>query len=108
MSAAGEGLDLADLEEPHALKTELRDLAEQQPARAREQLAGPQGLGGHLWDRWGDDLGRAGFDRESFHQVLDGYRRELWYWVQGDRTWHHCIEGLTGRLTRRATTRQTG
>jgi hypothetical protein len=32
--------------------------------------------------------------------VLD-YRRELWLWLAGERTWAHACSGLVGRVGRR-------
>lgn len=53
-----------------------------------------------LWDRW-RLLGRAGMDRAAFGVAVGGYRRELWLWIVGERTWPHCCAGLIGRIGRR-------
>ena len=43
----------------------------------------------------------AGLDRESFVEIVTAYRRELWFWLIGDRPWGHFVEGLAGRVGRR-------
>jgi len=40
-------------------------------------------------------------DREAFVDVIISYRRELWLWLIGERTWEQCISGLAGRVARR-------
>lgn len=35
--------------------------------------------------------------------VCQGYQRELWLWVVGERTWAQCVSSLWGRLERRST-----
>ena len=54
-----------------------------------------------LWDQWGGELDRAGMDRDRFGEVVAGYRRELWLWVMGERTWAQAGGGLLGRVQRR-------
>jgi hypothetical protein len=53
-----------------------------------------------LWERW-RVLDGAGLDRGAFGAVLTGYRRELWLWLAGERTWAQCGSGLLGRIGRR-------
>lgn len=101
MSTA-EPLPLRACDEPGEVRTELRHLAEQDPARVRDELATGHGrLGDHLWERWGEELTGVGFDRRGFAEVLGGHRREVWHWLWGDRTWEQCVSGLIGRLSRR-------
>jgi hypothetical protein len=59
------------------------------------------GLGGWLWEHWGPVLDALGESRAEFDAVVVGYRRELWFWVMGERTWDQAIGGLAGRLLRR-------
>ena len=63
-------------------------------------VGGADGVGEWLWGRW-RVLERSGVDRAAFAEVLGGYRRELWLWLAGERTWAQCCSGLLGRLARR-------
>jgi hypothetical protein len=45
-------------------------------------------------------------DRDRFQEIVTGYRRELWLWVMGERTWSQCAGGLLGRVQRRLPARQ--
>jgi hypothetical protein len=54
-----------------------------------------------LWRRW-RSLTAVGVTEEQFVAVVDGYRREIWLWLAGERTWAQCCSGLVGRLGRRA------
>ncbi|MHB1583444.1 MAG: hypothetical protein ACYCU7_15400 [Acidimicrobiales bacterium] len=69
-------------------------------AALEQVLVGPGGLAGWLWSRW-QALGGAGWTPEGFAEVVVGYRREIWLWMAGERTWAHCCSGLLGRLERR-------
>ncbi len=67
-----------------------------------EEQFGPElGLGEVLWPAWEEALSSGGLDREQFGSVLRGYRREVWFWVLGDRIWAQMVTGLAGRLARR-------
>jgi hypothetical protein len=59
------------------------------------------GLADALWASWSEDLAPAGMDREAFGRVVVGYRRELWLWILGDRSWTQAATGLAGRVLRR-------
>jgi hypothetical protein len=59
------------------------------------------GVGDYLWEQWGPALERAGMSRTTFTTVVASYRRELWYWLLGDRQWSPAVTGLAGRLLRR-------
>jgi hypothetical protein len=63
-------------------------------------LVGDDGVAAWLWARW-QVLAGAGFDRAAFDNVVRAYRRELWLWLHGDRTWEQCCSGLIGRIERR-------
>ncbi len=39
--------------------------------------------------------------REAFVDVIISYRREVWLWLMGERTWDQCVSGLAGRVARR-------
>jgi hypothetical protein len=64
-------------------------------------LLAPDGVGEWLWARW-RSLEHAGFDHDRFVSVVAGYRRELWLWLAGERTWEQCCSGLVGRIGRRS------
>jgi hypothetical protein len=66
-----------------------------------EVIEAPGGLGDWLWDRWRVLLA-VGVDRASLGRLLSGYRREVWLWMAGERTWDQCCAGLIGRIGRRA------
>lgn len=78
------------------LRTDLLD------AMAWEEQRGIElALGEVLWAAWGEALASAGFTQEQFASVIVGYRRELWFWIMGERTWSQVASGLAGRLVRR-------
>ncbi|HZU80240.1 MAG TPA: hypothetical protein VE991_10025 [Acidimicrobiales bacterium] len=86
--------------EPVARREELR--AELLAGADWEGAFGPElGVGDVLWDAWGDALRTAGLAREAFAAVVQGYRREIWFWILGDRVWDQVATGLAGRLQRR-------
>ena len=53
-----------------------------------------------LWTRW-RTLAGAGLGEEDLGLIVLGYRREIWLWLAGERTWTQCCSGLIGRITRR-------
>jgi len=53
-----------------------------------------------LWARW-SSLASFGITREAFAAMVLAYRRELWLWLAGERTWVQTCSGLVGRVTRR-------
>ena len=60
------------------------------------------GVTAWFWTRW-RTLGSAGLSEQGFGQIVLGYRRELWLWLAGERTWAQCCSGLIGRINRRLT-----
>ncbi len=65
-----------------------------------EVLGRPGGTADWLWRRW-RVLEGAGLSRAAFGVIVLGYRRELWLWMAGERTWAQCCAGLIGRIERR-------
>jgi hypothetical protein len=63
-------------------------------------LTGADGMAGWLWSRW-RSLAAAGLGEEDLRRIVLGYRREVWLWLAGERTWAQCCSGLIGRVTRR-------
>jgi hypothetical protein len=63
-------------------------------------LSADDGVTAWLWSRW-RSLAAAGLDEEALSQVVLGYKRELWLWLAGERTWVQCCSGLIGRVNRR-------
>jgi len=53
-----------------------------------------------LWTRW-RSLASAGMSEAAFEQIVLAYRREIWLWLAGERTWVQCCSGLIGRISRR-------
>ena len=68
-------------------------------------LTGEDGVTAWLWSRW-RSLATAGVDEHALGEVVLGYRRELWLWLAGERTWSQCCSGLIGRITRRINQRE--
>ncbi len=60
------------------------------------------GVTAWLWSRW-RSLASAGLDEGDLGQIVLGYRREIWLWLAGERTWVQCCSGLIGRINRRLT-----
>ena len=98
MSAAPE---LSLPEEPAALRRRTRALVEQDPERGAAVVDTGAFVADPLWERWGPALAAAGMDRARFDEIVTGYRRELWLWVMGERTWAQSAGGLLGRVRRR-------
>lgn len=95
------GPELAVPPEPADLRARTRALAEQDPAGAIALLGEGEWILDQLWERWGGELERWGMERERLRQIAVDYRRELWLWVMGERTWEQCAGGLLGRVQRR-------
>ena len=38
---------------------------------------------------------------DDFARIVVAYRRELWLWLAGERTWDQACSGLVGRISRR-------
>ena len=65
-----------------------------------EVIEKEDGVAPWLWERW-RVLESAGVDRARFIAIVTGYRREIWLWLMGERTWAQCCSGLIGRIDRR-------
>jgi hypothetical protein len=63
-------------------------------------LQGDDGFVPWLWSRW-RSLGPAGLSEAELEKIVLDYRREVWLWLAGERTWTQCCSGLIGRITRR-------
>jgi hypothetical protein len=88
-------------EEPVELRARVRALVEEAPARGAALIDQGDWIANLLWERWGPLLEEAGMSRARFLRVVAGYRRELWLWVMGERTWAQSAGGLLGRVRRR-------
>ena len=64
-------------------------------------VSSDDGVAAWLFSRW-QALESSGVSREAFVAQALAYRRELWLWLHGDRTWEQCCSGLIGRIERRA------
>jgi hypothetical protein len=103
MTEADPGLSpsLALPEEPVELRRRTRALIEQDPERGAAVVDAGAWIADPLWEVWGPGLRPAGLDRGRFGEIVGGYRRELWLWVMGERTWAQAAGGLLGRVQRR-------
>jgi hypothetical protein len=63
-------------------------------------LRGDDGIVSWLWSRW-RSIGPAGLSEADLEKIVLDYRREVWLWLAGERTWVQCCSGLIGRITRR-------
>ncbi|MHB8439824.1 MAG: hypothetical protein ACYDD4_11785 [Acidimicrobiales bacterium] len=68
-----------------------------------EEAFGPGlGVADVLWSSWGDELAPLGLTSvDALVPVVAGMRRELWFWVLGDREWPPVAASLAGRIRRR-------
>ena len=87
--------------EPDRSRWRNRVMAE---ATLDEVVEKEDGIGPWLWDRW-RVLEGAGLDRDAFMTIVAAYRREIWLWLMGERTWTQCCSGLIGRIERRLSPR---
>jgi hypothetical protein len=101
VSQAPPGLSLALPEEPVELRRRTRALIEDDPVRGAVLVDAGTWIADPLWAVWGKALRAAGMDRDRFGEIVAGYRRELWLWVMGERTWAQAGGGLLGRVQRR-------
>ena len=101
MSQAPPGLALSPPSEPVELRRGTRALIERDPVQGAALVDAGSWIADPLWAVWGPALQAAGMDRDRFGEVVAGYRRELWLWVMGERTWAHAAAGLLGRVQRR-------
>lgn len=95
------GPELPLPEEPVALGAQTRALVERSPAEGAALIDRGEWIADPLWRAWGPALERAGIGRERLVEIVVDYRRELWLWVMGERTWAQCASGLRGRVLRR-------
>jgi hypothetical protein len=63
-------------------------------------ITGQDGVATWLWRRW-SSLAAAGVSEDIFAAVVLEYRREIWLWLAGERTWVQACSGLVGRVSRR-------
>jgi hypothetical protein len=108
MSQAPPGLSLSVLEEPVELRRRTRALIEHDPVQGAALVDAGSWIADPLWAVWGPVLQPAGMDRDRLGEIVAGYRRELWLWVMGERTWAQAAGGLLGRVQRRLPAQGTG
>jgi hypothetical protein len=63
-------------------------------------LGEQDGLAPWLWSRW-RSLASVGMGEDDLTRIVVEYRREIWLWLAGERTWAQCCSGLIGRIDRR-------
>jgi hypothetical protein len=101
MTGVAPAASLALPEEPVALRRRTRALIEQDPVEGAAVVDAGAFIAEPLWASWGPALRAAGMGRGRFDEVVAAYRRELWLWVMGERTWAQAGGGLLGRVQRR-------
>lgn len=94
-----DGLRLELPPEPAELRATLREKALE--ASRPESSAFENCFAAWTWERWRSTLEPAGMGREEFIDLVVGYRREVWFWLLGDRGWEQLVSGLAGRVSRR-------
>lgn len=92
--------DLHLPDEPVLRAEAWRDAVIDQGRDLGSVLTAPDGLAPWLWSRW-RSLGPAGMSENELARVVVDYRREIWLWLAGERTWAQCCSGLIGRIGRR-------
>jgi hypothetical protein len=105
-AAPGRSSFLVLPEEPVELRRRTRALIEEDPAEGAAVVDAGNWIADPLWGVWGPALQAAGMDRDHFGEIVAGYRRELWLWVMGERTWAQAAGGLLGRVRRRLPARE--
>jgi hypothetical protein len=90
-------------DEPSALAVVWADEVVGEGRDLEAVLRGADGLALWLWSRW-RSLGAVGVSEEDLERVVVDYRREIWLWLAGERTWAQCCSGLIGRINRRLVT----
>jgi hypothetical protein len=99
--------DLHLPDEPHA-RAEVWTAAVVDEGRDLQAvLTADDGLVPWLWSRW-RSLGSAGMTEDELARVVLDYRREIWLWLAGERTWAQCCSGLIGRIGRRLASAHPG
>jgi hypothetical protein len=87
-------------DEPFARAEEWQGAVVAQGRPLEEVLSADDGLASWLWSRW-RSLTSVGLSEDEFTRIVLGYRREIWLWLAGERTWAQCCSGLIGRINRR-------
>jgi hypothetical protein len=92
-------------DEPVGLRERTRALAAVDPGAARWWL--PFAIAAAASEASGPALGPetalgAHGGPLDLDEICVGYRRELWLWLVGERSWGQCVSGLMGRISRRA------
>ncbi|HLI74035.1 MAG TPA: hypothetical protein VKU86_09170 [Acidimicrobiales bacterium] len=95
------GVRLERPEEPVDMRERLRDTLLAGPKTPDDRFADDMCLAVWLWGQWRPTLEPLGMHREAFVDVIVGYRREVWLWLQGERGWEQMLDGLGGRVARR-------
>ncbi|HET9731194.1 MAG TPA: hypothetical protein VFP54_00840 [Acidimicrobiales bacterium] len=103
MTTAASCTDIAQAPpEPSELKHRLHRSVLDRPQEWHADDENRRPLSDWLWAQWNRELTAGGVDRRTLEDIVGGYRQELWLWLMGERTWAHTVEGLIGRIQRRA------
>lgn len=99
--------DLHLPDEPVARADDWRNAVIGQGRDLEDVLTGGDGVAPWLWSRW-RSLATAGMSEDELARVVLDYRREIWLWLAGERTWAQCCSGLIGRIGRRLASASSG
>ncbi len=99
---AGQPIDLPLIAPAETLQQEVRAQILDHPDTWHDMAGDGRWLADQLWPHWAATLEPLGVTEGHLAHVVAGYRRELWLWVVGERTWEHTLTALAGRLLRRA------
>jgi hypothetical protein len=92
---------LRAVEEPRDLLGRLRRSLADSPGETRGEAV--RLVAQRLKSKWAPALEPYGVRPAMLRSWVAGGDRELWLWVVGDRTWIQVVDGLAGRVARRAT-----
>lgn len=93
--------DLPPIAPAETLQQEVRTQILDHPDTWPDMAGDGRWLTDQLWPHWAATLEPHDVTNDHLAQVVAGYRRELWLWIVGERTWEHTLTALAGRLWRR-------
>lgn len=97
--------DLADglppVDFPEELWQSVRAQILDRPGTWDELARDGHWLADWLWPEWAASLKAREVSVDFLAEVVAGYRRELWLWLMGERTWTEILNSLRGRTLRR-------
>ena len=89
-------------DEPEGMREEIRAHLVDLGVNYAQVLESAGPLVNYLWKHWEPTLTFHGFGWQEYQDVIGDYKRELWLWAMGERTFRQFVTDLEGRLGRRA------